>query len=348
MSLDVDEEEMKKLRKALKPVDFEGADKPIARRHGAVSMSKVRKVVEDKGDMDKTFIDITEPPPKKKSFWSRTRTNPHNWDWSEGAFKRDIHTARRGAEKGVKYGSKAKKYGYHGAKEGVAFTERNIKRAGSTMGRIGGAIAGLPLAQPINIFVTAWHNMSETLKGLLALVFFVVLLFVPWGIFQYTGWAVFAAFAFLINSIYWVFINIFNGAASLIIAVINGIISILIGVIAFLVNAVFNVLGVPKWTAGEQLIANSLIHYDEIADIPHLMTIATPKFSHYETIIDKIMEWLGIKFSLGFLWQPVLERMEDWASSSSTPIYGPIAIGLIPVGIIIGVIYLVYRKGKYG
>jgi hypothetical protein len=128
------------------------------------------------------------------------------------------------------------------AKGAVDTTKRTITRFGSATADIGEAISESAEHSigPIQVFQLAWQRMSITLKWLIIIVFLVVILFVPWGIFYYSGWAVAAAFMFLISLIYWVFISFFNGIAYVLVSLINGITRVVMGVIIFVVEYILD------------------------------------------------------------------------------------------------------------
>lgn len=128
------------------------------------------------------------------------------------------------------------------AGEALDTTKRTITRFGTAGAQLGEAISETAEHSigPIQVFQLAWQRMSVTLKWLIILVFLVVVFFVPWGIFYYSGWAVAAAFMFLISLIYWVFISFFNGIAYVLVSLINGITRVVMGVIIFVVEYILD------------------------------------------------------------------------------------------------------------
>lgn len=128
---------------------------------------------------------------------------------------------------------------------GKAFTQSSsaaLFKAGQASGTIGESIAAGAAQSigPVQVFQLAWSRMSVTLKWLIMITFLVVILFVPWGIFYYAGWAVAAAFMFLIALIYWIFISLFNGIANVLVTLINGIVRVIMGAIIFIVEALLS------------------------------------------------------------------------------------------------------------
>lgn len=154
---------------------------------------------------------------------------------------------------------------------------------------------GYALPGPINVFTYAWRKTSKTLKTLITFVFALALLFVPIGVFYYTGWALAAAFMFLISLIYWVFSNAFFGIAQGLVALINGIASLFLGVIVYVVEAIFSVLNLGAWENGRHLLENSLINYDQLANIPSLYQVEKPPWENWmnESILSKVIDILG-------------------------------------------------------
>ena len=148
---------------------------------------------------------------------------------------------------------------YHAGKLATDVAGKGILRGGQAFGKIGGAMQESAAASigPIQIFSLAWTKMSNVIKILVALVFFVVIAFVPIGVFFYAGWAVAAGFMFLVSLIYWVFINIFNGIAYVLVSVINGIITIILQIVIVIVETILGFLKSqgtmivpnPKWAA---------------------------------------------------------------------------------------------------
>lgn len=137
------------------------------------------------------------------------------------------------------------------AKAALGATTRTISRTGAATGAIGESIAGAAEHSigPIQVFKLAFQRMSVTLKWIIIIVFLFVILFVPWGVFYYTGWAVAAGFMFLVSLIYWVFISFFNGIAYVLVALINMITRIIMGILIFIAEAVLSLFhkGQYRW-----------------------------------------------------------------------------------------------------
>ena len=154
-------------------------------------------------------------------------------DWSNRHFTDPKSFRKRWLSKGG---------AYKAGKEITHTTSRAILRTGQATARLGEAVStsAAQSVGPIQIFQMAWARMSVTLKWLIIIVFMVVILFVPWGIFYYAGWAVGAAFMFLISLIYWVIANFFNGIAYVLVSIINGIVRVIMGVVIFIVEVILD------------------------------------------------------------------------------------------------------------
>jgi hypothetical protein len=129
------------------------------------------------------------------------------------------------------------------AKQALGATTRTVGRVGAATGAIGESIAGAAEHSigPVQVFKLAFQRMSVTLKWLIIIVFLFVILFIPWGVFYYTGWAVAAAFMFLISLIYWVFVSFFNGIAYVLVSLINLITRVIMGILIFVAEAVLGI-----------------------------------------------------------------------------------------------------------
>jgi len=272
-------------------------------------------------------------------------------------------------------GYKAKTKAYRGTKWGHGFAKRNVERsisAGQTFPVI---------RNPLQIFSLAWNRLSATIKWLIVLVMFLAILFVPWGIFYYTGWAVAAAVMFLISLIYWIFINIFNGIAYVLISFINAIVSVIMGVVIRIVETLMGILvaegpdfldhsyfntarcgesgttsyqgqcGVWEyyWRNGHELLDNSMISYDMIAEVPALMVVSAPAwqdwmftplivkaFEHIPglaVLVDAYQEHIGWGISNAF--KTFVETAEPWQV---------VLVGMAPVIAIVTILVAIYFK----
>ena len=112
---------------------------------------------------------------------------------------------------------------FRGVRGAGNLTSSGIKRGGEALSMVGGSAfaAAKQSISPLQIFALGWQEMGNKMKFLVGLVFALVILFVPIGVFFYAGWAVAVGFMFLISLIYWIFVNIFNGVAYVIISLIN-------------------------------------------------------------------------------------------------------------------------------
>ena len=260
--------------------------------------------------------------------------------------KRRISWFSNRKKSAYQYGTKAKTKGKKvWQKKGSAGTSifRGSIHAAQGIGKAGEAY-GKALPGPFQVWTLAWQKTSRALKTLSVLVFAVVLLFVPWGVVIYTGWAVGAAFMFLIALIFWVFVNLFGGIGSALVAGINGLFSIVMGSIIYVVEAIFNALNIGTvWQNGRDLLENSLINLDQIANVPSLYHIVTPEWrpEYNTTIISKILEVLGIQTDFTMF----SDKFKEFYISLS-PEYAVI-IGLAIVAIPIVYLLVVYYKNRY-
>jgi hypothetical protein len=249
---------------------------------------------------------------------------------------------------------------FRGASYGVGATTRNINRAGTAMRQMGGAFSGLPMGSNIigmgrtvvDTFVLAWNKLSNSMKLLIAIVFFVALLFVPWGIFYYAGWAIAAAVMFLISLIYWGFANAFNAIASGIIAVINGVATIFMGFIVWVVEGIMNLfIGGYYWANGHGLLEHSLIRYDQISTgIPSLLTPVKPEWHNWfnTTIIAKLFEHVpGMQAFVdglnNFVANTIGKAFNDLAQG---PTWVLVGVGLLPMILVIVALAIIYFKNR--
>ena len=216
-----------------------------------------------------------------------------------------------------------------------------IRRGGETAAKFGYALPG-----PVQIFVLAWQKTTKALKWLTILVFALVLLFVPVGVFSYAGWAVGAAFMFLLSLIFWVFVNLFNGLASILVTIINGIASIIMGAIIWVIEAIMDFFMTGEgyyWTNGHELLDNALIKYSQIANVPELYHIVTPTWEPWmnEPLFAHLMGMLGISFDLSWIGAPIR------AFYSGLPVEQAMIIGLAIIIAPIAFLIYIYYKNRH-
>ncbi len=296
------------------------------------------------------------------------------WAWGKG--KNAGAMTKAGGKwawgKGKKAGAKGKKVAWT---DRVAADRRRKHIAQPTDG-ISGAVRyggrklgsfGYSLPGPFAIWTLAWTKMTKALKALTIIVMAVVLLFVPWGIFYYSGWAVGASFMFLLSLIFWVFVSVFNGIAYVLVALINAITRmIMMGIIGFVEwvtgfftgNSVRTVSlkigGVEMtktvsenyWVQGHELLENSLIPYDMIASVPSLMHIVTPDWKPWfnDSIIGHLLNMAGIKASLTFISDPFRQFYETLDTTSAL-LFG-LGIAAIPI-VFLAYVYFKNRHHLY-
>ena len=296
----------------------------IPRKKTAISISRPRTEIIETERSDDVYVPIKNITPskpvaeKKASWWNRGKKKA-SW-WNRGKKKSKNWLYHRKTES-----KESGRVAWH------HFGSAKNKAIGAA-GRTSSAATGLgySLPAPVQIWTLAWQKSSKTMKYLIALVFFLAIFFVPWGIFYYAGWAMAAAVMFLISLIYWVFVNIFNGIASIIISIINGIVRVIMGAVILIVEFIMNVftrdthkwvpdplwasrysgdpwsytmfmlhrpgyaVRVPAeyWWQGHVLLEGSLIRYDQLANIPSLMLVEAPPWEPwmYTTLIVKFFE----------------------------------------------------------
>jgi len=269
------------------------------------------------------------------------------------------------AEKLKGWGSTGKRDVYRAGRFGLNTANRNIQRGGMALNQLSGSVKGaVPFGSTVtgmfrtvgSIFVLAWNQMSMSMKALIALAFFVAILFVPWGLFYYAGWAIAAAVMFLISLIYWVFANLFNAIASGLIAVINGVATIFMGVIVRIVEGILSLLFVGGWSGygwqqGRDLMNHALLPYSSIATPPNLMNIQTPHWQPFfnTTLIAKLFEHIpGLQaFADSFnkyIGQGIGDAFAGFVSTA--PGWEVILVGLIPVYVVVGVLIFFYYKNR--
>jgi len=290
-----------------------------------------------------------EHKPKKRSFWDK--------DVERG----DVRKAGRWA---WGKGKTAKGYGYRGAKSTANFSGRNLYRTRNTLGRLGYAASGFNVASPLAIFSMAWNKTSTAVKTTIMLVFAFALLFLPWGVFYYTGWAVGAAFMFLISLIYWALISFFNGIAFVIVGIINGIVTVILSMLIWIIEMILGLFSggmktvtnpdpygtastirVPGnyWYEGHALMHNSMIRYDQIANIPSLMIISEPGWKGWmnDTLIGHVMGLLGIEIDFSWISEPFRQLYSTMSTGAL------VAVSLIVVAIPIVFLVYVYMKNRH-
>jgi hypothetical protein len=213
---------------------------------------------------------------------------------------------------------------------------------------------GFSLPGPFQVFTLAWQKMTSTMKLVIVMVFFLAILFLPWGIFYYAGWAIGAAAMFLVSMIYWIFVNFFNAIATGIIGVVNGVATIFMGFIIWIVEAIMGVfMNGYHWVNGRDLLTNSLITYNTVADVPSLLTVKVPEWQNWfnTTLIAKLLEHVpGLQAFVNAYNDVVVKAIKNVFSGfvESAPGWQVILIGLIPIFIIAAIVIIVYvRNRKY-
>jgi hypothetical protein len=219
---------------------------------------------------------------------------------------------------------------------------------------------GFSLPGPFKVFTLAWQKMTTVMKLVVVLVFFLAILFIPWGIFYYAGWAVGAAVMFLISLIYWAFANLFNAIATGIVGVINGVITVFMGFIIWIVEAIMGIFmhnyhengrDMFMWYNGRGLMENSLISYTTVAQVPNLLTIEAPKWQNWfnTTLIVKIFELVpGLQGFVDAYNNVVVGAIEDVFSGfvGTAPGWQVILIGLAPILAIVAIVIVVYMRNR--
>jgi hypothetical protein len=254
--------------------------------------------------------------------WATGRGVPGKWAWTHKG-----KAFQKGVEGGVK-------------------TTRALSEASARWGE--------SLPGPFQVWTLAWKKMTNAMKWLTIGVFLFVLLFIPWGIFYYTGWAVAAAFMFLISIIYFVFVNAFNGIGFVIVSVINMVASIIIGLVIMVAETVldFFITGEGyRWEAGHTLLENSLITYDELASPISLITVETPAWqSWFNTIlIVKIFEHLPglqpIADGFGYIGDGIRAAFQGFVETADA--WQVVIVGMIPIICIIIILAYAYFKNRH-
>lgn len=320
-----------------------------------------------KRDIDGKLVPIKEkghlkhkPKKKKKSFWSRIKGGPKKVGGKAKKLGGKLGDADAAYDRINRTGEKVKKIAwtnpkkrdkkrkeYYKPSRGIAGF---VRKSGRTASRFGYA-----LPSPVQIWTLAWQKTSKALKMLTLIVFTFVLLFVPWGVFYYTGWAVGAAFMFLISLVFWVFSSVFNGIAFVLVSLINMIASVIMGAIIFIAEFVLQFLlgknavdpytgeSVYRWEGGRQLFEGSLIEYSDIAAVPQLMHIQEPAWQPWmnDTMIGHLMGLMGITDAFGWIGESFENFYTglDWAQAT--------ALGCLIVAIPIGLLIYTYWKNRY-
>ena len=283
---------------------------------------------------------LIEHKPKKPTLWGKTK----NWFGKKSSSAKD---------KG--------KIAWRNKGKAINTSIAATKRAGKTAANFGYSLPG-----PFQVWTLAWQKTTKALKWLTLIVFALVLFFVPIGVFWYTGWAVGAAFMFLVSLIYWVFTNLFNGIAYVIVSFINGIVTLLMNVIIWMVESVLGLFmnhnAEPKhipnpdpaadnwiyvdpnyWTEGHQLLHGSLIKYNQIANVPSLMLVSSPGWESWmnEPIFSKLFNIFGISLDLSWLAAPIREFYSNLAPAQA------VAVGLCIIAIPIVFLIVVYWRNRH-
>jgi hypothetical protein len=261
-----------------------------------------------------------------------------NKAWTLWSKQREFKVRGKGIGRKIRegtYGEKGRKKWLGRARGVTDYGSRNLTRTFQGVGQLGEAISkgASQSIGPIQIFQMAWGRLSTTLKYLVMFVILGAVLFIPWGIFYYTGWAIAAAFMFLISLVFWLMVNILNGVARIAVTVVNGVVTIIMNLVIFLVQGILGFITesgtkiVPEptwastfegnpweaitqsqyaqyavtkdnsyWYQGHLLLEGTLINYNEIATIPTLMVAETPMWQDWmnTTLIVRLIQLLGL------------------------------------------------------
>lgn len=334
------------------------------------------------------------------------KEHPEEYEkWTNQRTRHEMHKARGEKLKnfGSRIGGKGSWIRRHTSKEAqlgtakgtLEATTKTIKRFGTATHNIGEALSESAQHSigPIQVFQLAFQRMSIALKWLIIIVFLLVILFVPWGIFYYTGWAVAAAFMFLIALIYWVFISFFRAIASVLVTLINMISRIIMNVLIYVVEALLSFFtgvdsDVKKWVPdpvwaskfepseavptpwdhpefssrsiqvpfnywydGRVLLEGSLIHFEQLANVPSLMIVSPPNWQSwmYDILIVKLLEKIPGFNVLGNAYNEIIGDGMAVAAANfveTSPPWLVIFVGCLPVIIIAIVILVIYFKYK--
>lgn len=300
---------------------------------GALVLAKKGKIVEMQKEESRALWlpqkDIShEPKPKKASWWKR-RFNKK--------------TRERQREGKIRFWKESKTISKRTAKGGIGIAKgaaHAISGTGEAAGRFGHRLPG-----PLSVFTLAWQKMTKALKTLIVGVFALALLFVPYGVFYYTGWAIGAAFMFLVSVIFWVFVSLFNSIAYAIVAIINGVTTIFMSAVIFLVESILGMLpgDAMLWDNGRELMNNALIKYGQVANIPSLYHIVEPDWQSWmnNTIIGQVIGWFGFKWDLSWLVAPFHDLYTGLDAGQA------VVLGCIIIGIPIIFLAVVYYKNRH-
>lgn len=201
--------------------------------------------IENYQDVKKKIKSIRNSSDSDKQKNRKIRQLRKAWNFYQKQQRLKERTGKLGSFiKGHTYGKEARESWLQRAKGFTDYGSRNIERTFSGVGTLGEAIStgASKSVSPIQIFQMAWGRLSVTLKALVIFVIFAAVLFIPWGIFYYTGWAIAAAFMFLISLVFWLMISVLNGVAFVAVTVVNGVVTIIMRVVIFLVEAILGFL----------------------------------------------------------------------------------------------------------
>ena len=280
-------------------------------------------MVDDFSSLKDFDIQIKKPPKKKKLI-----------QWFGGRKQKLIQKGSAAKKKGQNIwqhkGAAAKSVA-----RGTIGTTQKMTAAGEKF--------GYALPAPFQIFTLAWKKISKALKTTLVLVFALVLLFLPIGIFWYAGWAVGASVMFLISLIYWIVISLFNGLAFIIVSAINGVATILMGSIVAMVDAIMGALGLGVWENGRYFLENALIKYSQIANVPSLYAVKEPAWESYmnNTIIGEVLKIFGISLDLSWFAAPFQSFYTGLAPEQA------VVLGLVILAIPIVFLGYIYYKNRH-
>jgi len=312
------------------------------RKIEGISVAEQNRLKKENPELYKKYVRYKEREKRKEArksrvqrFWGKNVGEGSKIHGGAGKIKRAPGIAWRNKEKGYRY------------------SLAGARKASRAAGEFGYALPG-----PFQVFTLAWKKTTMALKILTILALALAIFFVPWGVFYYTGWAVAAAFMFLVSAIYWVFISLFNGVASVMVTAINGLVRAMMFAVIWGVEAMtkfFVIDGTPMktvngvqvppeyWTDGHALLENALIHYDQIANVPSLMVVVAPGWKSWmnETIIGKIIGWFGWDVNLSWLVSPFREVY------SNLPAEQALVLGLLIIAIPIALLVVVYWRNRH-
>jgi len=114
-----------------------------------------------------------------------------------------------------RYGSSNFGYGKYG--DDNKYKKSRVPRIIGNIGRTAGDTALMTTG--------AWSHMTYRMRGLIAFVIVVAVLFIPFGIFQYAGWSMYLVVTWVINGFYWFVATIINAILNIFISSIDTIFS---------------------------------------------------------------------------------------------------------------------------